>query len=278
MSRPARERARDDDDDEQTPASSRRDEDDGERSGGSDDEGDSGAAASSSSRRKKIGSAASSRNEPIVQRTVIHEALLRRAIHKDLATFYDSAVVPLESEIDLENQERLVLSFCNIYAISNLAGFEKLKHLQLDNNIISRISGLDHLVNLRWLDLSFNNIRSIQGLSCLVKLTDLSLADNEITTISGLDNLVELNVLSLGNNQIADLSCVLPLRRFKNLRALNLKGNPVTKQDDYINSVCAYLTGLRYLDNQVVEASQVSKPLAGSGQSRNRMRVLWPLD
>jgi len=263
-----------DDDDDEVAASGRRrggDEDEDRQGGGGgggdsssddDDDGDGSSSSRRAARKKKALAAAAeaARSEIVVERTVIHEALLRRAIHKDLCTFYDAAVVPLESEIDLEAQERLVLSFCNIYAIANLAGFErKLTHLQLDNNIIDRISHLEHLTNLRWLDLSFNHIRRIQGLETLVNLTDLSLTDNEITVIEGLDTLVNLNVLSLGNNQIASLACVLPLRKFKKLRALNLKGNPVTQEDDYMNSICAYLTNLRYLDHRIIEASQFAR-------------------
>ena len=254
----------DDDDDRQDD-----DEDRGNGSDASDQSGDDDDAQQSSrsggggnsrrDRRAKKKAEEEKKHEILVDRTVIHEALIRRAIHKDLSTFYDSAVVPLESEIQLESAERLVLSYCNIYAIDNLAGFEKLRHLQLDNNIIERISNLDHLVNLTWLDLSFNHIKEIRGLECLVKLTDLSLTDNELTSIHGLDALVNLNVLSIGNNQITDLGYITPLRKFKRLRALNLKGNPVCSHDDYHNTVFAYLTNLKYLDHTVIEASQFAK-------------------
>lgn len=261
-----RERDRDRDRDEDEHSTSRRGGSDGDSSDGSDGDDDDdqhgGSGGGSSARRlrkQKQLAAEEKRAEIVVERTVIHEALIRRAIHKDLATFYDLAVVPLEHEIDLAQVERLVLSYCNIYAIANLQGFERLTHLQLDNNIIERIGNLGHLTNLRWLDLSFNNIRQIQGLDALVNLTDLSLTDNEITVIEGLDKLTKLNVLSIGNNQIKDLAAIPPLRKFTNLRALNLKNNPVCLHDDYHNTVFAYLTNLRYLDNVVIEASQFAK-------------------
>lgn len=256
--RDARERDRDRDEDEHS--TSRRggsDHDSSDHSDGDDDD-DDGSSARRLRKQKQL-AAEEKRAEIVVERTVIHEALIRRAIHKDLATFYDLAVVPLEHEIDLAQVERLVLSYCNIYAIANLQGFERLTHLQLDNNIIDRIGNLSHLTNLRWLDLSFNNIRQIQGLDALVNLTDLSLTDNEISVIEGLDKLTKLNVLSIGNNQIKDLSAIPPLRKFANLRALNLKNNPVCLHDDYHNTVFAYLTNLRYLDNVVIEASQFAK-------------------
>lgn len=107
--------------------------------------------------------------------------------------------------------------------------------------------------------LSFNKITKIQGLDALINLTDLSLFDNEITVLEGIDNLTKLNVLSIGNNQIKDLSFIQGLRKFKNLRLLNLKGNPVCNHDDYHNTIFAYLTNLKYLDYVVIENSQFAK-------------------
>lgn len=222
-----------------------------------DGEQEQSAAEVEDSREK---AAREERNKEIlVERTVIHEALIRNAIHKDLKTYYDVATIPPEQQLDFADVSQLVLSFRSIYAIDNLQGFEHLTKLQLDNNMIQRIESLDHLVNLTWLDLSFNKITRIEGLSKLTKLTDLSLFDNQITQIEGLDNLVNLNVLSLGNNGIRDLSQVKDLRKFKHLRLLNLKGNPVCQHDDYHNTVFAYLTGLKYLDYVVIEAAQFAR-------------------
>lgn len=117
---------------------------------------DDDAPSGSGGRRSRRGgrSAQDEKNAEItVERTVIHEALIRRAIHKELKTYYDPAVVPLESELELDSVDKLVLSYCNIYAIDNLQGFEKLTELRLDNNIIERIDNLSHLTNLKWLDL-----------------------------------------------------------------------------------------------------------------------------
>lgn len=66
----------------------------------------------------------------------------------------------------------------DIIEIDNLYGLDRLEKLQLDNNIICRISNLGHLKNLKWLDLSFNLIEKIEGLDKLTKLTDLSLFSN----------------------------------------------------------------------------------------------------
>ncbi|XP_019512229.1 PREDICTED: dynein regulatory complex subunit 3 isoform X3 [Hipposideros armiger] len=147
----------------------------------------------------------------------------------------------------------LKLDFQNILRIDNLWQFESLRKLQLDNNIIERIEGLENLTHLVWLDLSFNNIEAIEGLDALVNLEDLSLFNNRISKIDSLDALVKLQVLSLGNNQIGNMMNIIYLRRFKDLRALSLSGNPVAKAEDYRMFIWAYLPGLVYLDSRRID-------------------------
>ncbi|KAF6298422.1 hypothetical protein mRhiFer1_004147 [Rhinolophus ferrumequinum] len=147
----------------------------------------------------------------------------------------------------------LQLDFQNILRIDNLWQFENLRKLQLDNNIIERIEGLENLTHLVWLDLSFNNIEAIEGLDTLVNLEDLSLFNNRISKIDSLDALAKLQVLSLGNNQIGNVMNIIYLRRFKDLRALSLSGNPIAEAEDYKMSVLAYLPDLVYLDSRRID-------------------------
>uniref|UniRef100_G1PB89 Dynein regulatory complex subunit 3 n=1 Tax=Myotis lucifugus TaxID=59463 RepID=G1PB89_MYOLU len=147
----------------------------------------------------------------------------------------------------------LQLDFQNILRIDNLWQFENLRKLQLDNNIIERIEGLENLTQLVWLDLSFNNIEAIEGLDTLVNLEDLSLFNNRISKIDSLDALVKLQVLSLGNNQIGNMMNIIYLRRFKDLRALSLSGNPIAEAEDYKMFVWAYLPDLVYLDSRRID-------------------------
>jgi hypothetical protein len=201
-------------------------------------------------------------DEVLQHRTVIDIDLLIKAVKDDRMQHIDTVgnAPDYDEAVDLQAVKSLTLSFKNIYQIDNLQGFEQcLTKLQLDNNIIQRIENLSHLTNLRWLDLSFNNIKVIEGLDQLVNLTDLSLFNNDIEVIENLDNLVNLNVLSLGNNNIKDVNQLKRLRQFKNLRLLNLKGNPVYDLDDYQPTIFAYLTSLKYLDYELIESDQFRK-------------------
>ena len=150
--------------------------------------------------------------------------------------------------------EHLSLSYQNILEINNLMGMEKLCKLQLDNNIITKVSGLDTLVNLTWLDLSFNLIENIEGLDKLTKLEDLTFYKNKITEVQGLDNLHCLNVLSLGKNKISDLAeTVGYLRSLKNnLQVLRLDDNCFLSEKDHRYYCIAILPNLKYIDYTLI--------------------------
>jgi len=125
--------------------------------------------------------------------------------------------------------------------------------------LIESIENLGHLVNLEWLDLSFNNISRIEGLDELSKLTDLCLVNNFIKNIENLDGCPALQVLSLGNNCIDSIEeNILYLRRFDNLHALNLKGNPVYDEHDFKVSIFAYCANLKFLDYERVKPTDLA--------------------
>jgi hypothetical protein len=227
---------------------------DGEHSGGGEGAVADGKASKGGRRGK--GKNSDANEDILVRRGVINEGLIRGAVRKELLEHHDDSLVPSSADIDLENVNGIALSFANVFKIDNLSGFARITKLQLDNNIIEKIENLDHLVNLRWLDLSFNNITRIENLENLRQLEDLTLFNNNIEKIENLENLANLNVLSLGNNQIKDVEYIRELRQFKNLRLLNLKGNPVCDSDDYYNVVFAFLTTLKYLDYTLIEPQQ----------------------
>jgi len=88
-------------------------------------------------------------------------------------------------------------------------------------------------------------------------LKDLSLYNNSIDSINGLDSCTALHCLSVGNNSISSLENLMYLRKFKNLRMLNLEGNPVCHDPEYRMFVLAHIRNLKYLDYAMVIESDV---------------------
>lgn len=187
-----------------------------------------------------------------IEPNVIDEEMLQRAVEEQ-GPKEEAGVLAKKEGINFKDVKELQLDFRNILKIDNLWQFQNLTKLQLDNNIIEKIESLDSLVHLVWLDLSFNNIEVIEGLNNLVKLQDLSLYNNRISKIENMDALQDLQIFSIGNNNIGVLENIIYLRKFKNLRTLNLTGNPVCENEAYNLYIPAYLPGLVYLDFRLVD-------------------------
>ncbi|KAM3916498.1 dynein regulatory complex subunit 3 [Leptodactylus fuscus] len=183
---------------------------------------------------------------------VIDDEMLRQAVEEQGPRGEAGRIAKMEG-ISFKDVTSLRLDFKNILKIDNLWQFNHLTKLQLDNNIIEKIHGLDTLVHLVWLDLSFNNIEVIEGLDALTKLQDLSLYNNRISVLQNMDSLKNLQVLSIGSNDLTSLENLAYLRRFKQLRTLNLSGNPLSEDENYKLFVAAHLPELVYLDFRLID-------------------------
>ncbi|XP_069066189.1 dynein regulatory complex subunit 3 isoform X2 [Pleurodeles waltl] len=108
-------------------------------------------------------------------------------------------------------------------------------------------------LQLDFKNLSFNNIEKIGGLDALVKLEDLSLYNNRISQIENLDTLKKLQVLSIGNNNLTSLENLIYLRGFKDLRTLNIAGNPICDNEQHKVFIAAHIPQLVYLDFRLID-------------------------
>ncbi|NXK64690.1 DRC3 protein, partial [Sylvietta virens] len=190
-----------------------------------------------------------------IEPNIIDDEMVQKAIEEKCPE--DLGDLARQESVNIKVVTELQLSFKWILQIDNLWPLENLTKLQLDNNVIEKIEGLESLVHLVWLDLSFNNIEAIGGLDTLVKLQDLSLYSNRISKIEHMDTLQELQIFSIGKNNLTILEDVVYLRRLKNLRTLNLSGNPFCSKEHYTLFVVAHLPSLVYLDFKLVRDSTV---------------------
>ncbi|NXW75902.1 DRC3 protein, partial [Hirundo rustica] len=190
-----------------------------------------------------------------VEPNIIDDAMVQKATEEKCPE--DLGDLARQENTNVKVVTELQLSFKSILQIDNLWQLENLTKLQLDNNFIEKIEGLESLVHLVWLDLSFNNIEVIEGLDTLVRLQDLSLYSNRISKIEHMDTLQELQIFSVGKNNLTVLEDVVYLRRLKNLRTLNLGGNPFCSKEHYRLFVVAHLPSLLYLDFKLVRRSTV---------------------
>ncbi|XP_073351094.1 dynein regulatory complex subunit 3 [Pagrus major] len=186
--------------------------------------------------------------EPIL----MDEEIVEEAALEQLSQDQAGRIAKAEG-IDFTEILKLRLEYRNILRIDHLWEFTSLAKLELNNNLIEKIEGLDRLVNLTWLNLSFNSIEKIEGLGSLRKLELLNLTNNQISVIENMDALEKLTHFCFANNCLGQLDNVLYLRKFKNLFTLNLRGNPVSKDEDYRFFIAAYFPNLTCLDYRLLD-------------------------
>ncbi|KAJ8340642.1 hypothetical protein SKAU_G00352750 [Synaphobranchus kaupii] len=136
---------------------------------------------------------------------------------------------PLHSREDYtSNPERLDMDRRGLEECPLLEGEERLRLLNFQHNLISRIENLSHLRRLVFLDLYDNRITEMSGISALTSLRVLMLGKNRIKRIWHLDTLTKLDVLDLHGNQIVQIE---NLSHLTELRVLNLAGNRISRVD-----------------------------------------------
>lgn len=122
------------------------------------------------------------------------------------------------------NPERLNLDRRDLTQMPLLEGEERLRLLNYQHNLISKIENLLSLPNLIFLDLYNNQIKEINGLHTVPSLRVLMLGKNLIDKIKNLNALNKLDVLDLHSNKIAKIENVSHLQE---LRVLNLANNQI---------------------------------------------------
>lgn len=129
---------------------------------------------------------------------------------------------------------------------------KSLTKLSLSQNYIEQIENLSDLIHLRELDLSFNKIDKIKNLDALVKLEILSFFDNRISKLENMDALKKLTIFSIGRNYIDNKEDVIYLRRFTELKSLNMAGNPCAEHEDFRIYVAVMLPQVAYYEYRLL--------------------------
>ncbi|CAM9327369.1 unnamed protein product [Chrysoparadoxa australica] len=118
--------------------------------------------------------------------------------------------------------ERLNLDKRHLKSCPVIQGEARLRLLNLQNNLISRISNLSALPSLIFLDLYSNCIDTLEGgLSSVPTLRVLMVGKNRVKQVTNLERLTKLDVLDLHSNSIEQMGGMDMLR---DLRVLNLAG------------------------------------------------------
>ncbi|KXZ45792.1 hypothetical protein GPECTOR_50g586 [Gonium pectorale] len=150
---------------------------------------------------------------------------------------------------------------------SNAKYIKECTELYLGNKGIEKLRGFEPFLNLESLWLNGNKLKKLNNLECNKRLKALYAQDNQICTLKGsLQCFKFLETLDLSNNLLRDLDKQLGvLERFKFIKELNLKGNPLCEEPDYRLIAIHRMPGLQVLDQHVITALERRKAAGNIG-------------
>ncbi|OHT14299.1 hypothetical protein TRFO_43114 [Tritrichomonas foetus] len=139
--------------------------------------------------------------------------------------------------------------------------------LDLSNLGLTDISQLSTLCpDLHMLNLSGNKLKSLAGTEGLKKLEKLIL-DRTQVPLSGISKITSLNNLSIRECGILKAAALVPeeLKKLTNLRYLDLRENPISKQPSLPHFIKKILPALRQLNGEFllfskIDNSSINKP------------------
>lgn len=120
-----------------------------------------------------------------------------------------------------------------------------VEHVSFAGKELTSVHHMGHLALVRDLDFSGNRIRSLRPFCFLRSVVRLDLSGNRVDTCLGLEELQHLGWLSLENNEISCLDGLAPLKTCQKLTTLFLKGNPVCR---YGNGLQSFLPQVRIFE------------------------------
>jgi hypothetical protein len=162
--------------------------------------------------------------------------------------------LPLRNDKYASLCSELHLSKRNINILANFNAFTQLSTLWVNNNKLKKLEGLDKNVRLRNLHAHGNRITKLEG-SSLAFFKFL-----EYLTLN--DNLLE---------SIADV--VGEMKHLRNLKNLDLFGNPISQEDNYRLLVISEIPWLKTLDRVAITKTELNEAM----HLKNRLKRMMVL-
>lgn len=124
----------------------------------------------------------------------------------------------------------------------------KLRVLNLSYNNLTHLDSLESFKSLELLNLSNNKFKTLPTFTSCIKLKEMYISYNKLNELPDFFGLDDIRVISASFNCINSLENVANLTINRNLKALDLTGNPITKKKNYHNILKSILPQLQEID------------------------------
>lgn len=137
-----------------------------------------------------------------------------------------------KAKLELSTHKELAEIIINYLTISTLTKKFYSVYFELDNTKVVKLDLADVEYEVRGWKADFKNnikeISNITGIENLKHLTHLNLSNNQIKSLRDLVNLENLTHLFIANNKITSMENLELIKKMRNLKYLDLAGNPIT--------------------------------------------------
>ena len=144
--------------------------------------------------------------------------------------------------------------------LNGLQFFKKLKTLILKESNFTKIESLNNMEYLTYLDVSNNKMRNVDrtSLGNLPNLQIFICDNNLMKNINGFSKYESLTNLSFQNNKIQDLNCLEKLNELNKLKEIILKGNPLTRYNNYRLNLIKLMPKLIKIDGNEITEDEIN--------------------
>jgi len=206
---------------------------------------------------------------------------LKGCTNLNVLNLSNNKITSLKHLKKLQSLKAIILNGNELSTLDGITGLKELNTLVISNNKFTELD-LNGWPKLQKFSATNNQFEAFPNCQALKSIGDIKLNHNAISEIpEWIKGCSRLKILDLGNNKLENFESIVSLKDLPNLENLNLKGNPLCDDPDYIIKVKEAFPKLKTFDfkklselyfKAITERSKREKKTQGSSNEKSEVK------
>uniref|UniRef100_A0A7M5WJL9 NXF1/2/3/5-like leucine-rich repeat domain-containing protein n=2 Tax=Clytia hemisphaerica TaxID=252671 RepID=A0A7M5WJL9_9CNID len=206
---------------------------------------------------------------------------LKGCTNLNVLNLSNNKITSLKHLKKLQSLKAIILNGNELSTLDGITGLKELNTLVISNNKFTELD-LNGWPKLQKFSATNNHFEAFPNCQALKSIGDIKLNHNAISEIpEWIKGCSRLKILDLGNNKLENFESIVSLKDLPNLENLNLKGNPLCDDPDYIIKVKEAFPKLKTFDfkklselyfKAITERSKREKKTQGSSNEKSEVK------
>eukprot|EP00111_Clytia_hemisphaerica_P021282 TCONS_00062638-protein len=206
---------------------------------------------------------------------------LKGCTNLNVLNLSNNKITSLKHLKKLQSLKAIILNRNELSTLDGITGLKELNTLVISNNKFTELD-LNGWPKLQKFSATNNHFEAFPNCQALKSIGDIKLNHNAISEIpEWIKGCSRLKILDLGNNKLENFESIVSLKDLPNLENLNLKGNPLCDDPDYIIKVKEAFPKLKTFDfkklselyfKAITERSKREKKTQGSSNEKSEVK------